>query len=195
MTARNNIRFSAKNRLIYSLEAAEAELFDRSEAAEGPDTAHYFADDLFFRDAADHDGARVDGDFAVVAHYKGAVLGDLVGQLDVDLAVGFFVEVGLLKLDLVYGDGSVFGDVDPVAGLADHALDQDGVVVIESDDVAGLEVSRLDGDDDVAVVKGSAHRLAVDAQDGHKERRHEHRRGCDGGQQPWKRSFISVHQV
>ena len=75
------------------------------------------------------------------------------------------MQIRLVDLLLVDEDVSVEVDVDPVAGVSDHPLDEDVVVIVESYDITRLEARSLERHDEFTAVQRAVHRLAVDPQD------------------------------
>ena len=145
-------------------------LFDEPEAGERPSAEHEPAHDLLIGHAADRRATRVDGHRTMVAHDEQAAFGNLVRQLDVQFALGFFFDVGFVEQHPVNVHIALVIDIDPLARARDHALDQNLVVVIERDDITGLAIVAANRHDDVLVMQRIGHGTARYLQDGQDER-------------------------
>ena len=144
-----------------------------------PEFAEDLTDQMIGGNTADNAASAVDGCFAMVTHHKETVFGDLVGEIDVTFAQGFFLDVGLVQQDAVEENRAVRFDPDGIARGGDDALDEDFVRVVEGAEVAGLQTVGLGQYDDIAIVEVGLHARTCDLQNGEDQRGNEGSNGSN----------------
>ena len=144
---------------------------------QGPEFAENLTDEMIGGNTADNTASAVDGCFAMVAHHKETVFGDLIGKIDVTFAQGFFPDIRLVQHSAVEENRAVRFDPYRIAGGGDDALDQDLVGIVEGAEVTRFQSVGLSQDDDIAIVEVGLHAGACDLQN-RKHQRGDYRRYC-----------------
>ena len=111
-----------------------------------------------------------------------AFVGDLIGQFDVGIAQGLFINIGFIDQLAVDVDVAVVIDIDPASRAGDAALNQKLVAVVKGNDVAPGEIGVFDRQDDVAFDQRGGHGIAVDLQYRHPQCGDQYGDGGDGDQ-------------
>ena len=112
-----------KNIVLARVNAKIKPLGKPCKIVQGPELAENLADDLVFRNAADHTAAAVDGGFSVVTHHKIGIFGNLIGKLNITFAQCFFGDIRLNEFFTVQVYGTVAFYPQVITGYRDDALD------------------------------------------------------------------------
>ena len=150
---------------------------DFPEGFERPDTQHDPPDHLLVADAAHRRIPAVRRGGAVVAHDEYLAVRHLVGQLDVAIPKGLFLDIGLVQRLAVHGDVAVFVDIHHFPAQCDDALHEDLVVVVEGADVAPVALAPAHRDEDVPIAQRRGHGASRRLQHRNEQRGHQDRCG------------------
>ena len=154
--------------------ATSSILFQFSESAKGENPEYNFSNNLFLRHTANLRMPGIHRGRTVVAHAEVPVVRHLVGQLQIAVAKGFFLQVGLVQQLAVHIDVSFLIDIHPLARTGNAALHQNLVPQIKRHQIALVKLRAFEGDHNVALIQRRRHGRSVNLKNRHPDRRHQH---------------------